>query len=324
MNGWIWSSSTDGSSWYRCDLPSQALAWEGHRFPVCEILPHTQLMRADVVIGSRIATGKAVAAWHIMKARGARLVLDLDDDYWELDETNPAASFWTSTMRAGLANGVEMADVVTCASEELARRMRERFGGDVRYVPNGLPAQYLAAPRVYEDGPVTIGWAGTASTVPELDVPGVRRALARIVGPGVSVSVVGSVPEATGLNARHVEWANHGGQYLSRVSEFDVWVAPYRDTSFNRAKFPTKALEAGFLGIPLIASDIAPYRAWTEGRGPEETGVILVRHDHEWGRWVRLLASSPHWRAELGRAGRSWAARYALQGLGQTWAGVVG
>jgi hypothetical protein len=37
-------------------------------------------------------------------------------------------------------------------------------------------------------------------------------------------------------------------------------LAPYQGTPFNNAKFPTKALEAGFWGTPLIASDIRPYR----------------------------------------------------------------
>jgi glycosyltransferase involved in cell wall biosynthesis len=98
-------------------------------------------------------------------------------------------------------------------------------------------------------------------------------------------------------------------------------VAPYRPTPFNQAKFPTKALEAGMLGIPLVASAIRPYADWIT---QEENGFkVLDSAPWMWSRCLRRLIQSPDLRRRIGEAGRSRAAQNILQEIGRQWESVL-
>ncbi|GGW98601.1 glycosyltransferase family 4 protein [Streptomyces chartreusis] len=325
----IWTADTAGSGWYRGHLTATALSWLGHLVSAGMRLPRAPL---DTIIGCRIAMPGPSRAWRELKDQGVRLVLDLDDDYFHLDPSNArAVEVWTPEMQLSLAANLAISDVVTCCSEPLAEVLRE-FADDVRVVPNGLPAQFLGTPRDYqaEGRPLYVGWAGSGSTIAEL--PLAVRALNRISqyrrpgGGEVMVRLVGITPEdamARGMKGKQVGalgWVPHPEQYVRDVvSEFDVWCAPYRDIAFNRAKFPTKWLESSMLGIPLIASDIEPYRRVIRHG---ETG-FLVRYEHEWGRYLKQLADDPELRQRIGMAARAEASGSILQAVQFQWDAVV-
>jgi len=106
-------------------------------------------------------------------------------------------------------------------------------------------------------------------------------------------------------------------QYLEAVSRFDIWVAPYRDIEFNRAKFATKALEAGMLGIPLIASAIHPY---AEAVVHGETGLLVPPgQEHLFGRYLMQLVNEPETRQRMGLAARAKASGSIMQALNKQW-----
>ncbi|WP_326779744.1 glycosyltransferase [Streptomyces longwoodensis] len=321
----FWSADTAGSAFYRAVLPAMALSWLGHHTSHGVRLPPTWTTY-DTVVGCRVAQTGPTKMWQHLKAEGKRIVLDLDDDYFHLDPSNRAAvEAWTPDMLRRLADNLALSDLVTCVTEPLAEVLRN-YAADVRVIPNGLPAQYLGHPRDYAaDGrPLYVGWAGTTSTVAEL--PEAVRALNRIAqyprgGDGVMVRLVGIGAEQAmglGLRGRRVGalgWVERLEHYLHAVGEFDVWCAPYRDTAFNRAKFPTKWLEASVLGIPLVASDTEAYRRVIRHG---ENG-FLVRYEHEWGRYLKQLADDPGLRQQVGMAARGEASASIMQALHQQW-----
>jgi len=320
----MWSADEAGSGFYRAVLPGMSLQWLGHTVSGGMRLP-PDWPTLDAVVGCRVAQLEPSLMWRRLKDDGKRLVLDLDDDYFHLDPVNRAAgATWDKAMRQRLADLMALADLVTCCSEPLAAVLRN-YAADVRVIPNGLPAQYLGVPRDYEatDRPLFVGWAGSSSTVAEL--PDAVRALNRIARyprpDGVQVRIVGIAPERAmmlGLRGRRVGalgWVAKHEQYLQAVAEFDVWCAPYRDIPFNRGKFATKFLEASMLGIPLIASDIEPYRRMIRHG---ENG-FLVRHEHQWGKYLKLLVDDPGLRQRIGMAARSEASGSILQALNRQW-----
>jgi len=327
----FWQASEDGSSWYRCEQPAHALRWLGHQVWSSKILPESWIRSADVVVGARVAQPGPTAVWRRMALMGKRLVMDFDDDYFSLNPDNRLAyEFWTrDEIRQSLLDNMELAETITCVSEPLAESLRA-YHPDVRVVPNGLHAMYLGRPRpVGPQHPITIGWAGTASTIQEWRVPGFVRALNRILDytpsgalPGPQyrprLQLVGCTLEtAASFGLTHpridaVEWVDPTERYLEWVSKFDIWVAPYRDNHYNRCKFPTKALEANTLGIPLIASGITPYRDWPGS-------VWLVKDHYDWGRHLKALVDSYPRRLLTELEGRSAASRFTLQALGSHW-----
>ncbi|WP_225825578.1 glycosyltransferase [Streptomyces naphthomycinicus] len=324
----FWSADMAGSAFYRAVMPSMSLSWLGHTATHGVRLP-PNWASYDTIVGCRVAQVDPSRMWIRLKDEGKRLVLDLDDDYFHIDPSNAhARQVWDMEMLGRLAHNMQIADLVTCCSEPLAAVLRD-YAPRVEVIPNGLPAQYLGHPRDYvaEGRPVYVGWAGTSSTVAEL--PEAVRALNRISQygrpGGVMVRLVGIGPELAmglGLRGRQVGalgWVERIDHYLHAVSEFDVWCAPYRDTEFNRAKFPTKWLEASVLGIPLIASDTEAYRRVIRHG---ENG-FLVRHEHEWGRWLKRLADDPDLRQRIGMAARGEASGSIMQALHHRWEAAV-
>lgn len=326
----FWAADTAGSSYYRSTLPGISLQWLGHQVSGGMRLPH-DWRDLDTLVGCRVAKPEPTQMWqHFKHETNTRLVLDLDDDYFHIDPSNAAAvRVWDRTMLRRLADNMAVADVVTCVTEPLAAVLRD-YAADVRVIPNGLPAQYLGRPRDYtaEGRPLYVGWAGTSSTVAEL--PEAVRALNRISqyqrpGGGVMVRLVGIGPEqamALGLKGRQIGalgWVEQLEHYLHAVSEFDVWVAPYRGTAFNSRKFATKFLEASVLGIPLIASDTPAYRAVIRHG---ENG-FLVRYEHEWGRLLKRLVDDPELRQRVGMTARGEASGSIMQALHHQWEAAV-
>ena len=325
MRAHFWSADEAGSSYYRAYLPGTSLQWLGHNVSGGTALP-PDWRDLDAVVGCRVAKPDPSQMWQYLKHEtSTKLVLDLDDDYFHIDPTNQvAARVWDRDMLGRLADNMALADLVTCCSEPLAAVLRD-YAADVRVIPNGLPAQYLGSPRDYTaDGrPLSVGWAGTGSTVAEL--PEAVRALNRISTyprpGGVQVRIVGIGAKqamSLGLRGRRIGalgWVERTEHYLQAVSEFDVWVAPYRDVPFNRAKFATKFLEASVLGIPLIASDIEPYRRVIRHG---ENG-FLVRYEHEWGRLLKRLADDPELRQRIGMTARGEASGSIMQALHVQW-----
>lgn len=288
-----------------------------------EILPASRRRNADYFIGSRVAKDEPSRTWQQLKTRGKRLIVDFDDDYFHIDETNKAAHiYWNKELQNSLIRNIAISDVVTVVSETLAKVMRE-YHDNVKVVPNGLHASLLSAPRPNNPN-VRIGWAGTTSTLPELGLA--ARALNKALDLNTpqgkpSLHIVGtSLEGAASQGVKHdriqaVEWIEGHNRYLRACRFFDIWVAPYRDIPYNHAKFATKALEAGFLGIPLIASDITPYAEWIQHG---KTGFI-VRQPHEWGHYLKLLLENPDLRVQIGLQARAYASKYSLQGLGSQW-----
>lgn len=321
----FWAADMAGSGYYRAYLPAAALSWLGHKVSAGMRLPH-DFADLDALVGCRVAKSEPTQMWRHLKAETSiRLVLDLDDDYFHIDPTNAhAAATWDRAMLQRLADNMALADVVTCCSEPLAAVLRD-YAADVRVIPNGLHAHLLGKPRDYAavDRPLSVGWAGTSSTV--ADLPEAVRALNRISRyprpGGVQVRVVGIGPEQAmgmGLRGRGVGalgWVPNVDHYLQAVAEWDVWCAPYRDTAFNAAKFPTKFLESSVLGIPLIASDIEPYRRVIRHG---ENG-FLVRYEHEWGKYLKQLCDDPALRQRIGMTARGEASGSIMQALHVQW-----
>lgn len=323
----FWAADTAGSSYYRSTLPGISLQWLGHNVSGGMRLPH-DWRDLDTLVGCRVAKPDPSRMWEYFKHETAtKLVLDLDDDYFHIDPSNAhAAATWGKAMLQRLADNMALADVVTCCSEPLAAVLRD-YAADVRVIPNGLHAHLLGKERDYlaAGRPLSVGWAGTSSTVAEL--PEAVRALNRISryrrpgGGEVQVRLVGiDAQQAMGLGLRGrgvgaLGWVPSVDHYLQACAEWDVWVAPYRDTAFNRAKFATKWLESSVLGIPLIASDIEPYRRVIRHG---ENG-FLVRYEHEWGRYLKLLADDPELRQRVGMTARDEASGSIMQALHVQW-----
>jgi hypothetical protein len=91
--------------------------------------------------------------------------------------------------------------------------------------------------------------------------------------------------------------------YQTRISQFDVGVAPLRNTEFNRSKSDLRLLEYGAWGVPYVASGITPYHHFhckSDGMG----GYLALNPEG----WTRNLLnlSDPVERRLRGDAIKGW------------------
>lgn len=343
--GWLWSADASGCGWYRTVIVAEALRKLGHDVGQAIELDH-DYDDADAVMAQRMCLPGPTTVWSRWNFEQRKTtVFDCDDDYFHMyqhPEFGAAAvEYSRHQVQARLIANAASATYTTCASPRLAEIFGQ-FCDNVVLVPNGLPERYLSIDspadrrqynpdsHQYEPGnywdpaPPVVGWAGSAFTQWEL-VGGARDALLSVGDWGGKVHTVG-VPyhemRKHGLARPGISitgWVPGTAEYLDLI-DFDIWVAPYRRTEYNEAKVATKALEAAFLGIPIVASDTTPYRQFViDG----ETGY-LVPPGGDWEAPIRALIDHPELRKRMGIRAREVAQNFTVEKLAaELWAPVL-
>lgn len=291
---------------YRILLPFDQLQKHGHDVDV-NWGYHDRCENYRIIVGQRVGKPEALPIWRRMKARH-RLVYETDDDVFSIDPTNAAAYL---THSPEVVDAVEfaagVADLVTVSTQPLAEVMR-RYNDNVVVLPNHIEAALLDVQRPRRER-VTVGWAGGDSHL--IDFAAIADQLRRFLrrNPHVDFHNIGtSYLRPFQLPGRHTGWAADMWDYYRSI-DFDIGIAPLADTVFNASKSAIKAIEYAALGIPVIASDVEPYREFViDG----VTGY-LVRREHEWSRRLYELANDEAMRTEMGAKAREHAADRTIE-----------
>jgi glycosyltransferase involved in cell wall biosynthesis len=270
----------------------------------------------DIIVGERLDRPEAQPTWRRWRAKH-RLVYEIDDDVWSVDEANWLAwkVYKHEIPRDVTVHMAETADLVTCSTAVLAEQVRRQTSHrNILVLPNYVDEALLRLERIRRDH-LTVGWAGGASHARDLAWAGpqLRRFLQR--NPHARMHVIGTdFREFIGPGVQWTDWADDVWGYY-RLIDFDIGVIPVWDNAFGRSKSHIKALEYAALGIPVIASDLEPYREFVlDG----VTG-FLVRHEHQWGRRLYELANDAAMREEMGAKARQHAAAFTIQGNWRKW-----
>lgn len=316
---------------YRVEQKSQAAAELGIPFRVVdpgnpdEIFSAVQL--ASVVIIFRQALGPAVDA-AVAQARrlGVPIVYEADDIVYRraLVEQNPNMATVPRPLRSAVEAGatrylaaLRMCDHVLASTTALAHDMGGEVAGHWFVMENGIGSKMLAmadgvaadpAPPRRDPEAIVIGY-GSGSLAHDSDLQVAADGLAAVMAadPRIRLHLMGTValPDALEPFGDRVDRSAElpYGEYLRQLSACDITIAPLVDAEFNRFKSQVKCLEAGLLGVPLVASTIV-YGSYVED---EVTGLLASPGD--WEKQLRRLADDPQLRRAL--AGR--AREHALQ-----------
>jgi glycosyltransferase involved in cell wall biosynthesis len=318
----------DGCGYYRCYQPLAELRRRGHNVMLPERgmvwLPDAELNAGDIdVFAGQLLTGpRGMGLWESWKGK-TRLVYDIDDDVFSSDHEG---SLWHKLpeCRDIAAWLLAVSDLVTVSTEPLVDVVK-RYNPNVAVLPNCVHEDLLKIERPRRER-VTVGWAGGTSHLRDFRyvAPMLSRFLKR--NPQVDFHFVGAdyspieewkAPEG---RARHTPWTPDVWDYYRGV-DFDIGIAPLDPASaFARGKSHLKAMEYGALGIPVVASYAEPYR-WYVEHGV--TG-FLVKHDHEWGRYLYELVNDAAMRAEMGAAAKKLAAGWTIQQRYGAWEKAYG
>jgi len=313
---------------YRAVVPLRELARRGHTVhwpgdPAFRALErgaarppwdafHVQQMHDD----------EALAIMRRMRDAGVAVVWDTDDD---ISAVTRGSEAWhrlggRRNIRRHFRAAVEAArtaHVVTTTNEHLAQVYREHGVARVVAVENYLAPHDLGHQRKRHQG-VVVGITAAGEHEPDLRRMRFAEMLERLLEQhdGVRVVAVGA-----DLRLKH----EHRYTYVRPVeieeliaveSEFDIALAPLRDTGFNRARSNVKLKEYGAAGAMWLASPVGPY----VGMGEQQGGLLVA--DGDWLATLSALLEDPDRRRALAASARRWAEGQTIRAGAARWQAV--
>lgn len=255
---------------------------------------------------------------------GKKVVIDLDDNFLDIDPTHPLYDTFKPTKknRAFTSTILSFADVITCSTEPLKQRISEHI-----HKVHGIEKKIIVVPNMNDlkdwnfkpvkkdNNKIVIGYTGSNSHFKDLEM--VFPAIAKVMDKykNVHFEVMGSLTEkdAIKLFSQFSESARNRcdllpptwtfKDYPKEIAEqkWDIGICPLIDSAFTRSKSHIKFLEYSSYKIPVIASRVYPYYVSSFGKDiikHEETGLLCK--PSEWESALERLILDKNLRKQLG------------------------
>jgi len=203
-----------------------------------------------------------------------RLIVDFDDDFTCVPKWNHAHNEFgkgTIARESGLAH-LKLAEQVTVSTDTLQNTFSDK-AHRIRTLKNCIDPKdwqdLKVNPERAQDPHLRILYGGAAGHYGDLDP--IREGLEAVIrNPPVPIRLIcfGALPAWMHELSREfpgrlvsLPWATFK-DYPQAIAwgGFDVSLAPLAEHPFNECKSNIKWLEAGIQGIPLLCSDVGPYK----------------------------------------------------------------
>lgn len=245
--------------------------------------------KPDAIYYNRLVSDEVVA---LQSKYHFRVVVDVDD-YWFLDPHHIMFKFSKqNAVPRHQEKNIRNADLVTCTHERLAEQVY-KLNKNVAILPNAIPKNapdFFPIQRTQSaKGHKRIFWQG--SVTHEKDVALLRSTIKKL-NPTKFMMVLAGYTE-------QIEWERMADcftnykkmpgvvlpgagvdKYYSNYQYADVCVVPLLSTKFNGYKSNLKILEAAHSGLPVIASNVHPYK--------DMEGVMYVDKKEDWLKWLEM------------------------------------
>lgn len=276
----------------------------------------------DIIVGQRLNVHRGMEAWRRARGPFSRLVYDTDDDNFAVNKDNWAAYqlYDKPEVQDAVMHLAQVSDLVTVTTDYLAGVMREHTGCEnTAVLPNCLPAFALDLPRPERERP-SVGYQGGANHGADVAVAAasVRRFLKRF--PGWDLRIGGTDFRPTfkaGKQAKYSKWVgiyDDPAAYYATL-DWDIGIVPLAMRPFDYSKSNIKVLEYAARGIPAVATDCDVYRSFIDhGRNG-----FLVKQEHEWLKYLSILASDEGLRSKMGEQAREDARAWTIERNWQLW-----
>lgn len=237
------------------------------------------------------------------KFTGAKLVIDIDDEPFDINPTHPMFKELTEkSPRVKVMLG--LADHIVVSTPELKESLKA-FRKPITVIPNAIdPKIWKVKKKKRDDGKIRIGWIGSASHFSDTQV--VNEAFDEILKkyPQVELHLCGFAQNASSRGDREFHHKGTNGykeypQFLADL-DLDIAVAPLIDSKFNRCKSNIKWMEHAMLETPMVLSDITPYSDCVKNY---KTGY-LAKNKNQWVKYLGWLVESAEKRKEIGQAAK--------------------
>ncbi len=215
---------------------------------------------------------------------------------------------------------IREADHVVTSSPSLGEicRAMNRYHA-ATYVSSSVDADRFVPDNPYSnDRRVTIGWTGTFSSRPYLDL--LRPVFQQLAGErDFRLRVIGNFDyQLPGVDLEVVRWT--ADREVEDLQGIDVGVYPLPFDDWVGGKSGLKAIQYMMMGLPCVATDV--------GTTPliirDGDNGLLVRTEEEWFEALRRLLDDPALRRKLGeQARRDAVANYSVTAIAADYRQVL-
>ena len=264
---------------------------------------HVDLAAADVLVLQRGASARAWRLQQAMRLRGGAVVAEIDDLLTDLPAhiSNHVA---VRAQRQWVERCLRTADVVSVSTARLSLELRAELGiANTCIVPNSaFSLGDLPLPPVQAGQPVHL----LLAAMDQWSAPWLLSALSMIHSPDVQIVVVGPAAglfAAAGLGVQaHPLMPRSQFIEMARSLPNPLAVIPLDDSRFAACKSAIKWFEYGEAGVPVLCSDVSPYREVIE---QGITGKLVANDAAAWAQALRQAVASADWRQRTAQAARA-------------------
>jgi glycosyltransferase involved in cell wall biosynthesis len=265
------------------------------------------LREADVLVFNRniSPTMKPEFVFQRLAKFGVRTICDMDDSA-KLNSKHVLSAVYrkTNTESCIIANCM-MSSAITVTTPHLKKDVAKQVGvkKNISIVKNAIDlndTQWNVERRKIAEKDPVFGWAGSVTHEIDLKVAAkgydLCKTKPKVALSGVALGdpvwdrIASMFPNAEYYPPLEVK------EYASTMDSFDVFMIPLADNAFNRNKSELKMLEAAALGIPVIVSNVYPYKNLAKGG---ENCLLANNTPESWASAIDLMANSYELRAEL-------------------------
>jgi len=273
------------------------------------------LMSYDTIVCQRINRWDQFYVLEKLKKAGKKIVYDLDDNIFDIPESNPAYRAFGNDEKQAARAIMGLADVIVTPSEVI----KNTFGYEDKTLifPNAIdPTDGWNTDKniLSPDNLRRIYWTGSATHEEDWEecIFAVDRILKKYRH--VRLLILGFLPQCvlSYMNDVNRPWWKDKVEYSKFMStetyiammkhiRADVAIAPLKDNRFNACKSCVKYVEYTMTGIPVVASNVTPYKE------PINHAIngLLAKDEDEWFSHIEALVSDQEFGKTLVRNART-------------------
>lgn len=292
---------------------------------------YTWISREFDLVWMHFIDNPRVFAWLkvALQREGKKLVMDIDDNFLDVEKTNPAYKVIKKGQgkRAELATILASCDALTVSTLPLKIRLQEHIKAvhnidiPIFVIPNYNDVKDWNFEPVEKPEGLVIGYMGGTSHHGDLDMvlPSIKEVMEKY--DHVGFQLIGQLNHEQAKKIfkgwsqklrKRVLLLQPSSTFLDfpwwmSQQPWDIGIAPLETNEFNKCKSHIKWMEYSMYEIPTVASNVYPYSKDILGKKTIEDWVTgMLCEDNEWVDKLSTLIEQPELREKLGKQAKKY------------------
>lgn len=279
----------------------------------CYDMPHCISPLSDIIVWQRYRSLENMHSFPKDKVN----LFEVDDNFWEMPEylkmggiEGNVVDYWKENVRY-MNYIINLCDGVITTNPVLADDISQYTGinrDKIHIIQNYINFNKLDFGNRSHDGKIRIAWTMDTRRK-DFDILPALKSLKRILSEykgQVKLIFFGDCPteflqDEYKENIIVIPFNPNIEEYYRTLQRMaiDIGIAPAQNTQFNHCKSALKVCEFGALGLPVVASNIYPYRdEYLLGGKP--SGLFIAQSDNEWYDSLKELIDNKIYRLNAG------------------------